>query len=181
MCVWGLVRCNNTPICIWPITVCVPNKGRCGGCGPLPPTAHFCIIIKGVGQRGFIFWTFQEPSTPFNPFCFRTNWPKCEWTPAWCLGISSYPTDRPQYVRLKDITSDTVVSSTVAPQGTVMAPLLFTFTPLTSVPTLRCVTFRCLLMTQAAIVGCIWGDSEEENRSLKSPDHVLDPFRLRGL
>ncbi len=40
--------------------------------------------------------------------------------------ITNYLTDRPQYVRLKDITSDTVVSSTGAPQGTVLAPLLFT-------------------------------------------------------
>ncbi|KAI3366554.1 hypothetical protein L3Q82_000686 [Scortum barcoo] len=40
--------------------------------------------------------------------------------------ISDYLTSRPQYVRLKDITSDTMVSSTGAPQGTVLAPLLFT-------------------------------------------------------
>ncbi|TWW63644.1 hypothetical protein D4764_03G0006520 [Takifugu flavidus] len=40
--------------------------------------------------------------------------------------ISDYLTGRPQYVGLKDITSDTVVSSTGAPQGTVLAPLLVT-------------------------------------------------------
>ena len=39
--------------------------------------------------------------------------------------ISSYLTNR-QFVRLKDITSDTVVSSIRAPQGTVLSPLLFT-------------------------------------------------------
>ncbi|XP_035768109.1 endonuclease domain-containing 1 protein-like [Neolamprologus brichardi] len=35
--------------------------------------------------------------------------------------ISNYLTDRPQYVRLKDITSDTVVRSTGDPQGTVVS------------------------------------------------------------
>ena len=40
--------------------------------------------------------------------------------------ISSYLTDRLQHVRLKDITSDTVVSSIGAPQGSVLSPLLFT-------------------------------------------------------
>ncbi|TWW77337.1 putative RNA-directed DNA polymerase from transposon BS [Takifugu flavidus] len=40
--------------------------------------------------------------------------------------ISSYLTDRPQFVRMKDIMSDTVVSSIGAPQGTVLSPILFT-------------------------------------------------------
>ena len=40
--------------------------------------------------------------------------------------IKDYLTDRPQYVRLKDTKSDTEVSSTGAPQGTVLASLLLT-------------------------------------------------------
>lgn len=40
--------------------------------------------------------------------------------------MSDYLTGKPQYVRLKDITSDTVVNSTGAPQGTVLGTLLFT-------------------------------------------------------
>ena len=40
--------------------------------------------------------------------------------------ISSYLTDRSQYVKLKDIMSDTVISCIGAPQGTVLSPLLFT-------------------------------------------------------
>ena len=39
---------------------------------------------------------------------------------------TDYLTERPQYVRLKNCMSDTVVSSTGAPQGTVLSPVLFT-------------------------------------------------------
>lgn len=40
--------------------------------------------------------------------------------------IADYLTGKPQYVRLGDCTSQTVVSSTGAPQGTVPSPVLFT-------------------------------------------------------
>ncbi|KAI3352485.1 hypothetical protein L3Q82_005441 [Scortum barcoo] len=40
--------------------------------------------------------------------------------------ITDYLTGRPQYVRLGDCRSDTVASSTGAPQGTVLSPVLFT-------------------------------------------------------
>ena len=40
--------------------------------------------------------------------------------------ILDYPTNRPQYVRTRDHVSDTVVCSTGAPHGIVLAPFLFT-------------------------------------------------------
>ena len=40
--------------------------------------------------------------------------------------ITDYLMERPQFVRLKDCFSDTVVSRTGAPQGTVLSPVLFT-------------------------------------------------------
>lgn len=40
--------------------------------------------------------------------------------------ISNYLTDEQQYIRLKDIAFETVVSSTGTLQGTVLSPLLFT-------------------------------------------------------
>ena len=40
--------------------------------------------------------------------------------------ITDYLMGRPQYVRLQDCVSDTMVSSTGAPQGTVLSPFLFT-------------------------------------------------------
>lgn len=40
--------------------------------------------------------------------------------------IIDYLTGRPQYIWLRDCTSQTVVSSTGAPLGTVLSPVLFT-------------------------------------------------------
>ncbi|KAG5280591.1 hypothetical protein AALO_G00061860 [Alosa alosa] len=40
--------------------------------------------------------------------------------------ITDYLTRRPQFVRLKNCLSDTVICSTGAPQGTVLSPVLFT-------------------------------------------------------
>ena len=40
--------------------------------------------------------------------------------------ITDYLTDRPQFIRLKDCVSETVLCSTGAPQGTVLSPVLFT-------------------------------------------------------
>ena len=40
--------------------------------------------------------------------------------------ILDYLTNRPQYVRTQDYVSDTLICSTGAPQGTVLAPFLFT-------------------------------------------------------
>ncbi|KAI3360596.1 hypothetical protein L3Q82_002463 [Scortum barcoo] len=79
--------------------------------------------------------------------------------------ISDYLTGRPQYVGLKDIKSDTVVSSTGAPQGTVLAPLLFTL-----YTSDFCYNSElCHIQKYAddtAIVGCIRDDREEEYRRL---------------
>ena len=40
--------------------------------------------------------------------------------------ILDYLTNQPQYVRTRDYVSDTITCSTGAPQGTVLAPFLFT-------------------------------------------------------
>ncbi|KAF7648077.1 hypothetical protein LDENG_00162460 [Lucifuga dentata] len=42
------------------------------------------------------------------------------------IWITDYFTGRPQYVRLRDCFSETVISSTGKPQGTVLSPVLFT-------------------------------------------------------
>ena len=81
--------------------------------------------------------------------------------------ISDYLTNRPQYVRLKDITSDTVVSSTGAPQGTVLAPLLYTlYTSDFGYSSELCHIQK--FADDTAIVGCIRDDREDEYRSLIS-------------
>lgn len=81
--------------------------------------------------------------------------------------ITDYLTDRPQFVRLGTNTSDTVTSSTGAPQGTVLAPLLFTL----YTADFRHNTELCHVQKfsdDTAIVGCIRGGDEGEYRALVS-------------
>ncbi|CAF91989.1 unnamed protein product, partial [Tetraodon nigroviridis] len=79
-----------------------------------------------------------------------------------------YLTGRPQYVRLKDITSDTVVSNTGAPQGTVLTPLLFTLytSGLFWLQHFGAVSFIQKYVDDTAIVGCVRDDREKEYRRL---------------
>ncbi len=81
------------------------------------------------------------------------------------IRITDYLTDRPQYVRLKDIMSDTVVISTGAPQGTVLGPLLFTL-----YTSDFCHSSELCHIQKFAddtdIIGCIRDDREDEYRSL---------------
>ncbi|TWW81840.1 hypothetical protein D4764_01G0016550 [Takifugu flavidus] len=91
--------------------------------------------------------------------------------------ISSYLTDRLQFVRMKDITSDTVVSSIGAPLC--CPPPSSLCTPRTSVTTLKCVISRSLQMTQPSL-----DVSESHNNSLqlntsKTKELVIDFGRDR--
>ncbi|KAG5274935.1 hypothetical protein AALO_G00141800 [Alosa alosa] len=75
-----------------------------------------------------------------------------------------YLTERPQFVRLKNCLSDTVICSTGAPQGTVLSPVLFTL-----YTSDFCYTESCHMQKfsdDTAIVGCIRNGQEEEYRSL---------------
>ncbi|KAI3364732.1 hypothetical protein L3Q82_000888 [Scortum barcoo] len=78
-------------------------------------------LDKGSGTVRILFLDFSSTFT-----LLRDKLSRMGVDPQLMDWISDYLTGRPQYVGLKDITSDTVVSSTGAPQGTVLAPLLFT-------------------------------------------------------
>ena len=79
--------------------------------------------------------------------------------------ITDYLTERPQYVRLKGCISDTVVSSTGAPQGTVLSPVLFTlYTSDFQHNSGLCHVQK--YSDDTAIVGCIKDGMEGEYRSL---------------
>ncbi|KAM3860001.1 uncharacterized protein ACN63O_016557 [Diretmus argenteus] len=79
--------------------------------------------------------------------------------------ITDYLTERPQFVRLRDCISDTVVSSTGAPQGTVFSPVLFIlYTSDFCYNTESCHMQKFL--DDTAIVGCIRDGQEGEYRSL---------------
>ncbi|TWW74205.1 putative RNA-directed DNA polymerase from transposon BS [Takifugu flavidus] len=96
--------------------------------------------------------------------------------------ISSYLTDRPQFVRMKDITSDTVVSSIGAPQGTVLSPILFTlYTSDFCYNSEMCHIQK--FADDTAIVGCIRDDQEEEYRCLIGTEEVegVQTYKYLGL
>ncbi|KAG5276526.1 hypothetical protein AALO_G00106690 [Alosa alosa] len=79
--------------------------------------------------------------------------------------ITDYLTERPQFVRLKNCLSDTVICSTGEPQGTVLSPVLFTlYTSDFCYNTESCHMQK--FSDDTAIVGCIRNGQEEEYRSL---------------
>ena len=65
------------------------------------------------------------PLTPSSPSDWEKSSCRWGWTPTWYPG-SQTTCQRPQLVRLKNGFSDTVVTNTGAPQGTVLSPVLFT-------------------------------------------------------
>ncbi|KAI3374721.1 hypothetical protein L3Q82_021026 [Scortum barcoo] len=83
-------------------------------------------LDKGSGTVRILFLDFSSAFNTIQPTLLRDKLSRMGVDPQLMDWISDYLTGRPQYVGLKDITSDTVVSSTGAPQGTVLAPLLFT-------------------------------------------------------
>ncbi|XP_051788716.1 uncharacterized protein LOC127529381 [Erpetoichthys calabaricus] len=79
--------------------------------------------------------------------------------------IVNYLTERPQYVRLGNCRSEIVVSSTEAPQWTVLSPVLFS----QHTSDLQCNSESCHVQKfsdNTAIVGCISSGQEEQYRNL---------------
>ncbi|KAI3365880.1 hypothetical protein L3Q82_000867 [Scortum barcoo] len=122
-------------------------------------------LDKGSGTVRILFLDFSSAFNTIQPTLLQDKLSRMGVDPQLMDWISDYLTGRPQYVGLKDITSDTVVSSTGAPQGTVLAPLLFTL-----YTSDFCYNSElCHIQKYAddtAIVGCIRDDREEEYRRL---------------
>ncbi|KAK0135786.1 putative RNA-directed DNA polymerase from transposon X-element [Merluccius polli] len=77
--------------------------------------------------------------------------------------VLDYLTARPQYVRLQDCVSETVLCSTGAPQGTVLSPFLFTL----YTSDFQRNSDSCFLQKfsdDSAVVGCVRGGCEGEYR-----------------
>ncbi|KAK0135164.1 RNA-directed DNA polymerase from mobile element jockey [Merluccius polli] len=122
-------------------------------------------LDKSRGTVRILFLDFSSAFNTIQPPLLLDKLARMQVDPRLVTWISSYLTDRTQYVRLKDITSDTVVSSTGAPQGTVLAPLLFTlYTSDFSYNSESCHIQK--FADDTAIMGCIREDQEEEYRSL---------------
>ncbi|KAI4896296.1 hypothetical protein NFI96_007479, partial [Prochilodus magdalenae] len=93
-----------------------------------------------------------------KPLLLRDKLMKITW-------ITDYLTGRSQHVRIRDCSSDTVISSTGAPQGTVLSPVLFTlYTSDFKYNSELCHMQK--FSDDTAIVGCVRNGQEREYRSL---------------
>lgn len=73
---------------------------------------------------------FPSAFNTIQPLLLRDKLTEMGVDPHLVAWIMDYLTCRPQYARLGDCRSDTMASSTRAPQGTVLSPFLFTlYTP----------------------------------------------------
>ncbi|XP_053709182.1 mucin-5B-like [Synchiropus splendidus] len=118
--------------------------------------------------RGAVRITFLDFSSAFNtiqPLLLRDKLTEVGVETHLVAWITDYLTNRPQYVRLGDSRSDTVASSTGAPQGTVLSPVLFTlYTSDFQSNTELCHVQK--FADDTAIVGCIRSGQEDEYRKL---------------
>ncbi|TWW53744.1 putative RNA-directed DNA polymerase from transposon BS [Takifugu flavidus] len=122
-------------------------------------------LDKGSGAARILFLDFSSAFNTIQPLVLQDKLLQMRADPCLVAWISSYLTDRPQFVRMKDITSDTVVSSIGAPEGTVLSPILFTlYTSDFCDNSEMCHIQK--FADDTAIVGCIRDDEEEEYRCL---------------
>ena len=122
-------------------------------------------LDKGAGTVRIIFLDFSSAFNTIQPLILQNKLSAMQVDPHLITWITNYLIDRPQFVRLKDTTSDILISSTGAPQGTVLAPLLFTlYTSDFSHNSESCHIQK--FADDTAIMGCVRGDQEEEYRTL---------------
>ncbi|KAI4905608.1 hypothetical protein NFI96_026862, partial [Prochilodus magdalenae] len=124
--------------------------------------AHFHLDKGGSAVR-VMFFDFPSAFNTIQPLLLRDKLMKMEVDlVTW---ITDYLTGRPQHVRIRDCSSDTVVSSTGAPQGTVLSPVLFTlYTSDFKYNSELCHMQK--FSDDTAIVGCVRNGQEREYRSL---------------
>lgn len=81
---------------------------------------------SGSTVRIMFFFAFSGTFNTIQPAFQKDKLEHTGVDPPFTSGIADYLTDRPQYVRTRGCVSDMAVCSTGAPQGTVLAPFLFT-------------------------------------------------------
>ncbi|KAI4895084.1 hypothetical protein NFI96_026219 [Prochilodus magdalenae] len=122
-------------------------------------------LDKGGSTVRVMFFDFSSAFNTIQPFQLREKLARMQVDPHLVSWITDYLTGRPQYVRLKDCTSETVVSSTGAPQGTVLSPFLFTL----YTSDFKYNSETCHMQNfsdDTAIVACVRGGQEAEYRNL---------------
>jgi len=120
------------------------------------------------GPGGYVRLMFFHFSSAFNtiqPFLLREKLEKIGVDPIFTNWIYNYLTVRSQYVRLGKSVSGTVVSNTGAPQGTVLAPFLFTiYTADFAHNSATCHVQK--YWDDTAVVTCVKGGDEAEYREV---------------
>ncbi|XP_051253585.1 uncharacterized protein LOC127362195 [Dicentrarchus labrax] len=122
-------------------------------------------LDKESGAVRIPLFDFSSAFNTIRPLLLRDKLTEMGMDQLLVTWITDYLTERPQYVRLKGCTSDTVVSSTGAPQGTVLSPALFTL----YTSDFQYNSGLCHMQKYSddtAIVGCIKDGREGEYRSL---------------
>ncbi|KAI4897720.1 hypothetical protein NFI96_007252 [Prochilodus magdalenae] len=122
-------------------------------------------LDKGGGAVRVMFFDFSSAFNTIQPLLLRDKLMKMEVDMHLVTWITDYLTGRPQHVRIRDRSSDTVISSTGAPQGTVLSPVLFTlYTSDFKYNSELCHMQK--FSDDTAIVGCVRNGQEREYRSL---------------
>ncbi|KAI4899206.1 hypothetical protein NFI96_030735, partial [Prochilodus magdalenae] len=112
-----------------------------------------------------MFFDFSSAFNTIQPLLLRDKLMKMEVDMHLVTWITDYLTGRPQHVRIRDCSSDTVISSTGAPQGTVLSPVLFTlYTSDFKYNSELCHMQK--FSDDTAVVGCVRNGQEREYRSL---------------
>ena len=83
------------------------------------------LDVGGCAVR-VLFFDFSSAFNTIQPRLLQDKLTSMAVDPYLVSWITDYLTDRPQYVRMGDCLSSMVTSSTGAPQGTVLSPILFT-------------------------------------------------------
>ncbi|KAI4888196.1 hypothetical protein NFI96_018638, partial [Prochilodus magdalenae] len=121
-------------------------------------------VMAAVGPTELASF-FDIVSPKIRPLLLRDKLMKMEVDMHLVTWITDYLTGRPQHVRIRDCSSDTVISSTGAPQGTVLSPVLFTlYTSDFKYNSELCHMQK--FSDDTAIVGCVRNGQEREYRSL---------------
>uniref|UniRef100_A0A8C6LZA4 Reverse transcriptase domain-containing protein n=2 Tax=Nothobranchius furzeri TaxID=105023 RepID=A0A8C6LZA4_NOTFU len=129
----------------------------------LQPT--HCHLDKAGSTVRVMFFDFSSAFNTIQPDVLCQKLQKTQVGASTIAWIKDYLTNRPQFVRLKNCTSNQAISNIGAPQGTVLSPFLFTL----YTSDFQYKSETCHLQKysdDSAVVGCIRDGQEAEYREL---------------
>uniref|UniRef100_A0A8C6NVM8 Reverse transcriptase domain-containing protein n=1 Tax=Nothobranchius furzeri TaxID=105023 RepID=A0A8C6NVM8_NOTFU len=129
----------------------------------LQPT--HCHLDKAGSTVRVMFFDFSSAFNTIQPDVLCQKLQKTQVGASTIAWIKDYLTNRPQFVRLKNCTSNQAISNIGAPQGTVLSPFLFTlYTSYFQYKSETCHLQK--YSDDSAVVGCIRDGQEAEYREL---------------